>query len=104
MTSNALYETQAITARLRAARLAKGFSQRDLARLTGLPQAQLSRIEAGQVDLRLSSLAAIAHALDLEITLVPRKAVPAMRMILSEPGTEQGGQKPAYTLDDEDDG
>jgi len=81
MSSNPHYETQALTVRLRAARQAKGFSQRDLAKLTGLPQAQISRIEAGQVDLRLSSLAAIAHALDLEIALIPRQAVPAVQSI-----------------------
>tara|TARA_R100000935_G_scaffold40203_1_gene61716 strand:+ start:836 stop:1435 length:600 start_codon:yes stop_codon:yes gene_type:complete len=75
------YDTADIAARLQAARKAKGLSQRELSDLTGVPQAQISRIEAGAVDLRLSSLVALAHALDLELTLVPRKAVPAVRSL-----------------------
>lgn len=75
------YETQEIAARLRNAREAKQLSQRELGRLAGVPQAQISRIESNSVDLRLSSLVAIASALDLEIALVPRKAVPAIKSI-----------------------
>lgn len=75
------YDTAEIAARLQEARKAKGLSQRELSDLTGVPQAQISRIEAGTVDLRLSSLVALAHALDLELTLVPRKVVPAVRSL-----------------------
>lgn len=75
------YETQQITKSLRERRLAKGISQTDLSKLSGVPQAQISRIEANTVDLRLSSLVAIAHALDMEVTLAPRKAMPAIRSI-----------------------
>lgn len=75
------YETEEITDRLREAREAKQLSQRELSRLAGVPQAQISRIESNSVDLRLSSLVAIASALDLEIALVPRKAVPAIKSI-----------------------
>ncbi len=62
------YETQEIAERLQKARTAKGLSQRDLSALAGIPQAQISRIEAGAVDMRLSSLVALAHALDLELS------------------------------------
>lgn len=75
------YDTTDIAERLQAARKAKGLSQRELSDLTGVPQAQISRIETGAVDLRLSTLVALAHALDLELTLVPRKAVPAVRSL-----------------------
>ena len=75
------YDTADIAARLQAARKAKGLSQRELSDLPGVPQAQISRIEVGTVDLRLSSLMALAHALDLELTLVPRKAMPAVRSL-----------------------
>ncbi|MBK5946254.1 transcriptional regulator [Rhodobacter veldkampii DSM 11550] len=75
------YDTADIAARLQAARKARGLSQRELSDLAGVPQAQISRIEAGTVDLRLSSLVALAHALDLEPTLVPRKALPAVRSL-----------------------
>lgn len=75
------YETQAIADKLREAREARQLSQRELSRLAGIPQAKISRIESNSVDLRLSSLVAIASALDLEIALVPRKAVPAVKSI-----------------------
>ena len=78
------YHAQDIAERLQAARKAKGLSQRELSALAGLPQAQISRIEAGTVDLRLSSLMALAHALDLELALIPRKAVPAVRSLSRE--------------------
>ena len=78
------YEAQEIAERLRAARAASGLSQRELSALAGIPQAQISRIEAGAVDLRLSSLVALAHALDLELALVPRKAMPAVRAVTRE--------------------
>lgn len=78
------YETQEIANRLREAREAKQLSQRELSRLAGVPQAQISRIETNNVDLRLSSLVAIANALDLEIALVPRKAVPAIKSIMRQ--------------------
>jgi len=78
------YASEAISARLRAAREAKGISQRELGKIAGLPQAQISRIEAGQVDMRLSTLSELSHALDLEIALVPRNAVPAIRSITQQ--------------------
>lgn len=78
------YGAQEIAERLRAARAASGLSQRELSALAGIPQAQISRIEAGAVDLRLSSLVALVHALELELVLVPRKAVPAVRSLTRE--------------------
>ena len=75
------YATQAIAASLKVARESKGLSQRDLSLLAGIPQAQISRIEAGAVDLRATSIIALAHALDMELALVPRKALPAVKSI-----------------------
>ena len=66
---------------LRATRDRKGLSQRELSIASGVPQPHISRIERGGVDMRLSSLVAIAHALDLEIALVPRRAMPAVKSI-----------------------
>jgi transcriptional regulator with XRE-family HTH domain len=89
------YENEEIAAALGVARVAKGFSQRALSQASGVPQAQISRIEKGVVDLRLSSLVALARALDLELTLIPRKALPAVRSVVrsSEPAAgDQGGQ------------
>ena len=75
------YEVEELAAALKRAREAKGLSQRDLSARAGVPQSHISKIETSGVDLRISSLASIAHALDLEITLVPRKAVPAVKSI-----------------------
>lgn len=79
------YSTEQIAQALKAAREGKGLSQRALGRLAGVPQSHISKIESGGVDLRLSSLVEIARALDLEVTLVPRKNIPAVRSIVRTP-------------------
>lgn len=75
------YEIETLAATLKVAREKRGLSQRDLSARTGVPQSHISKIETGGVDLRISSLTAIANALDLEIALVPRKAVPAVKSL-----------------------
>lgn len=57
-------------------RRARGLSQRQLSESAGVPQAHISRIESGGVDLRLSSLLAIAHALNHDLAILPFQAVP----------------------------
>ena len=84
------YATQAIAASLKKARASKGLSQRDLSLLAGVPQAQISRIEAGAVDPRATSLIALAHALDMELALVPRKALPAVKSITRQSSSHDG--------------
>jgi transcriptional regulator with XRE-family HTH domain len=76
------YSTEQIVRTLREAREAKGLSQRALAKRVGLPQSHISKIENGTVDLRLSSLIEIARALGLEMTPVPRTALPAVQSIV----------------------
>ena len=88
------YATQALAVDLKAARISKGMSQRDLGALAGLPQAQISRIEAAAVDLRATSLIALAHALVLDLVLVPRKAVPAVASLVRQ---SRGQLDPACT-------
>jgi len=73
------YATEHIATALKEARQQKGLRHRALSKLSGIPQAPISKIESNAVDLRLSSLIALAHALDLELALVPRKAVPAVQ-------------------------
>lgn len=75
------YSTEQMVRDLKAAREAKGLSQRALSALVGVPQSHISKIERGGVDLRLSSLIEIARALDLEVTLIPRKNLSAVRSI-----------------------
>ncbi len=75
------YEAEKIAATLKAAREKKGLSQRALSARSGVPQSHISKIENSGVNLKIASLAAIANTLDLEIALVPRKALPAVKSI-----------------------
>ena len=94
------YEAENLAAALKAARINKGLSQRALSALAGVPQSHISKIETSGVNLTISSLAAIAHALDLEIALIPRKAVPAVKSITR--GFDEA-PRAAYRLDDDGD-
>lgn len=76
-----------IAASLREARIAKPLTQKALGQRVGLPQSHISKIEKGAVDLKLSSLVEIARALELEIKLVPRKALPAVEGAVRAHGT-----------------
>jgi transcriptional regulator with XRE-family HTH domain len=100
------YAIQHIAKTLREARESKGLSQRALGNRAGVPQGHISRIEAGAIDLRLSSLIGLARALDLELALVPRKAVPAVQSIVraTTSGTDERPlpARPAYGLEDDD--
>tara|TARA_R110000744_G_scaffold36034_6_gene83271 strand:+ start:8768 stop:9118 length:351 start_codon:yes stop_codon:yes gene_type:complete len=64
---------------LRAAREAKGIRQSALAHTVGISPAHLSRIESGKITPTLATLQEIARALDLEIMLIPRQSVSAVR-------------------------
>ena len=55
------------------ARKAMGISQRELAQRCGLPQSTVGRIEAGLVVPNLLTLAKIAEALQLEISVRPKE-------------------------------
>lgn len=72
------YGLESLTEAIRQARLAKGWSQRDLSARAHLTQAQISRIENGEVDLQVSTLIELARSLDLDLQLVPRSAVTAV--------------------------
>ncbi|MFY0614109.1 MAG: helix-turn-helix domain-containing protein [Hyphomicrobiaceae bacterium] len=76
------YASQDITDALKSARESMDLSQRDLSQRTGVPQSHISKIENGGADIRLSSLIELARALDLDLRLVPRKAVPAVDSVV----------------------
>jgi len=76
------YTITHIANKLKAERKARGLSQRALGKLAGVPQSHISKIENGTVDLRLSSLIELARVLGLELALVPRKALPAVKSIV----------------------
>jgi transcriptional regulator with XRE-family HTH domain len=85
------YATQHIARTLKAARQAKKLSQRALSDRAGVPQGHISKIENGSVDLRLSSLVALGRVLDLELALVPRKTVSAVKSIVRSVERPAGG-------------
>lgn len=91
---------------LKSARQKKNQSQRALSRKTGIQQTQISRIESGQADLRVSTLVELARSLDLEVVLIPRALLPAVNSIIekkSDSDTGAMGQVPAYQLGSEAD-
>ena len=75
------YQPVEFVAALARSRRDRGLSQKALGARLGLPQSHISKIESGRTDLRLSSLIEFARQLDLELLLVPRKFVPAIRAL-----------------------
>lgn len=72
------YGLEPLTDIVRQARVAKGWSQRDLSARANLTQAQISRIENGEADPQLSTMLQLARSLDLDLQLVPRSALVAV--------------------------
>jgi transcriptional regulator with XRE-family HTH domain len=85
---------------LREAREQKGLSQRALSQLVGMPQSHISKIESGQVDLQLSSLTELARVLELELRLVPRRAIPAVDSIVRTVAPSTNDEAQARIADD----
>lgn len=99
------YVTEQIFESLREARINKGWSQRELSTHSGIPQSHISKIESGAVNLRVSSLIALARVLELELFLAPRKSAPAIQSIIrASKGmyNEDEQAPPAYSLDGDD--
>jgi transcriptional regulator with XRE-family HTH domain len=113
------YATEDLVKALKAARKAKGLNQRELGALAGLPQSHISKIETGRADIRISSLVELARILELDVRLVPRKALPAIDTVVrsvmrtsidaiitrEKPGGGVTSEppRPAYSLEVEDD-
>ena len=90
-----------LTKSLKSARQEKNLSQRALSLKTGIQQTQISRIESGQADLRVSTLVELARSLDLEVVLIPRSLLPAVNSITQKMSNSDTGQLvsgPAYQL------
>lgn len=84
--NSAPYSVARVVETLAQARRRKELTQASLGAMIGLPQSHISNIERGKTDLRLSSLLEMARLLDLEVTLVPRNYLPAVRAIISDGG------------------
>lgn len=91
---------QEIVAAIKVARKKKGLSQRALGDKVGIPQSHISKIEQGLIDLQTSSLIQIARVLDLELVLVSRSYLSAIRALQNAPNTSKS--IPAYQLTTEE--
>ena len=83
---------------LRRAREKKGWSQKELGERVKVAQGHISKIERGEVDIRLSTLQELARNLDMEASLIPRQLVPVLAAL--ERG--KGPETPLYSLDEEE--
>jgi len=91
---------KALSVTLREARLGKQLTQDALATKLDLGQRQISDLERGTVDVRVSTLQNVARALDLDLTLIPHHLISAVEA-LKRAGTDTGKQ-PLYALGEED--
>lgn len=82
-----------------AARTARKLSQNAIARSLDMPQSYISRLESGQIDLRLSTLLDLARFFNLELMFVPSCMVPAVKSLLQDHASSEQDQ-PLYQLDD----
>ena len=71
---------------LEAARKAVDMSQAQLASHSGLSRMTVQRTEAGQIDPRLSSVAAIAKTLGMDVMLVPTVLRPELESFVRSGG------------------
>ena len=85
---------------LRDARHSRGWSQRELASRSGLPQSQISKIETGEVDPQVSTLVELARSLELDVQLVPRGAVGAVEVAVREANARQDRRSLGERLDE----
>jgi len=81
---------------LRTSRLRQQLSQAGLAGKLGLRQRQISDLERGVVDARLSTIQNVARALDLELTLIPRQLLSAVEAL--QRSGDEDGTRPLYSL------
>jgi transcriptional regulator with XRE-family HTH domain len=90
----AKYNVVDIVEQLRGQREQKKMSQVQLGQLLGVPQSQITRIERGGSDIRLSTLLEMAHALGLEPVLIPKTLLPAVRHLLTRERAGSEGSAP----------
>lgn len=90
------YVGEEVISTLQEARTVAGLSQRALSEKSGLSQSHISQIESGTLEPGLSKLIQMARALDLEVVLIPRKLVPAIRTLAM--GSRPARQSPTSAL------
>jgi transcriptional regulator with XRE-family HTH domain len=79
-----------IMSELALARKALGLTQEIEAKKAGLNRMTVQKIEAGAIDPRLSTLDVLAHALGMEIMLVPKALRPSLENFVRSGGKYLG--------------
>lgn len=77
--------------RLRATREALGLTQEAVSRISGIAAPNLSKIENGGSDFRISTLMRILDAMNLDIEFVPRDAPISLQDVLAQ--SERGRER-----------
>ena len=75
-------DTPEFIGELTEARKARAWSQSELASKLEMKQSQISDIETGKRDVRISTLVEIARTLGFELVLVPRQLLPSVQYLL----------------------
>ena len=90
--------------RVNTARKASRLSQQMLGKKVGIPQSHISKIETGNVNIKLASFVEMARALELEVLLVPRQSATMIKNLIASKETKQRRDEigPAYSLDDDE--
>ncbi|MGB8474048.1 MAG: helix-turn-helix transcriptional regulator [Candidatus Acidiferrum sp.] len=84
---------------LKAARLKRGWSQRELGRHLGLPQMHISGIESGRIVPRFDTLLDYVRTLDHDLLLIPRMLVPAvLALVREQKGSNKSGGEEEHFL------
>jgi transcriptional regulator with XRE-family HTH domain len=90
---------RSIAEQIRNARKEKKLTQRELGKKMGWPQSYISKIESGEIDMRLSSILDLVRFLDLDVFLVPRPLIPVVTAIIS--GAHHPSKGPAWGVDED---
>ena len=91
---------------LKEARVARGWSQRELGSRLGLPQMHISGIESGKIVPRYDTLLEIVRMLDRDLIMVPRALVPVVQSLVRDHVKDQPGEgeeRPLYAADRDED-
>ncbi len=84
-------EARRIAHRLKALREDRGFSQRDVAALAGMTSPQLSKIESGSFDLRVSTVQALLRAMGASLSDISRPGAPEISQKVMKRRAEDAG-------------
>jgi transcriptional regulator with XRE-family HTH domain len=96
--------SEAFRQELVEARNQHSWSQAELGQKLGLPQAHISRIEAGKTVPRFDTLLDLVRVLDRDLLMVPRTLVPIVQALIRDhqnPGQKTDeGERPLYAEDE----